>query len=240
MSMPIGFGIINDENKIYMILSWMEGREASDVLSCLSLKAQYDLGIEAGKILRKIHTIPAPCSQQDWSMRYNKKLDRNLKRYRNCGIKFIDDDKLIQYIEDNRYLLDNREQTIQHGDYHTGNMIISNDNKLGIIDFNRWDYGDPWEEFNRIILSYRASKEFACGQIDGYFDGLVPDDFFKLTALYIAANCLSSIPWAIRFGQDEIDIMRSIANQVLHTYRQFTCYVPIWYEENSYNFYHGG
>lgn len=29
-------------------------------------------------------------------------------------------------------------------------MIISPEGKLSIIDFNRNDYGDPWEEVNRI------------------------------------------------------------------------------------------
>ena len=30
-------------------------------------------------------------------------------------------------------------------------MMIGNDKQLYIIDFNRNDFGDPWEEFNRIV-----------------------------------------------------------------------------------------
>lgn len=54
-------------------------------------------------------------------------------------------------MESNRYLLEGRPQTFQHGDYHVGNMIITKSRELGIIDLNRFDYGDPWEEFNRIF-----------------------------------------------------------------------------------------
>ena len=68
-----------------------------------------------------------------------------------AGIKFDGDNKIIDYIENNRYLLSGRPQCFHHGDYHVGNMIISPDNELSIIDFNRWDFGDPWEEFNRIV-----------------------------------------------------------------------------------------
>jgi len=35
-------------------------------------------------------------------------------------------------------------------------MVIAADNGLFIIDFNRFDFGDPWEEFNRIVFSGRC------------------------------------------------------------------------------------
>jgi len=33
------------------------------------------------------------------------------------------------------------------------------------FDFNRLDYGDPWEEFNRIVWCAGISKQFASGRI---------------------------------------------------------------------------
>jgi aminoglycoside phosphotransferase (APT) family kinase protein len=47
-------------------------------------------------------------------------------------------------------ILKNRPQYYQHGDYHPGDMIIAPDGSLFVIDWNRDDFGDPWEEFNRI------------------------------------------------------------------------------------------
>ena len=105
----------------------------------------------------------------------------------------------MDYIENNRGLLKNRPQCFQHGDYHVGNMMMENGN-LTIIDFDRFDFGDPWEEFNRIVWCAQSSPTFATGQLDGYFKGKIPIDFFKLLAFYIATNTLSSIYWAIPFG----------------------------------------
>ena len=94
----------------------------------------------------------------------------------------------IDYINDNRHLLKGRPQTYQHGDYHIGNMMIGRDGKLYIIDFNRNDYGDPWEEFNRIVWGAQKSPLFASGMVNGYFDHDVPMEFWKLLALYISSN----------------------------------------------------
>jgi|GEM_PF-4231484 len=59
-------------------------------------------------------------------------------------------------------------------------------------DFDRYDFGDPWEEFNRIVWSAAASPHFATGQLRGYFSDKPPQEFFKLLAFYIASNTISS------------------------------------------------
>ena len=63
----------------------------------------------------------------------------------------------IEYINNNRHLLKDRANTFQHGDYHIGNMMINKSNELVVIDFDRDDYGDPWEEFNRLVWSIQVS-----------------------------------------------------------------------------------
>jgi len=98
-----------------------------------------------------------------------------------------------------------------------------------IIDFDRDDYGDPWEEFNRIVWCAQAAPAFASGMVDGYFGGNVPMDFWKLLALYISSNTLSSLPWAIPFGEEEIQVMRKQAAQVLRWYDNMNRVVPSWY-----------
>ncbi|MCZ3365579.1 MULTISPECIES: aminoglycoside phosphotransferase family protein [Methanobacterium] len=38
-----------------------------------------------------------------------------------------------------------RPNIFQHDDFHAGNIIINNNKELtGIIDFNRYDWGDPY------------------------------------------------------------------------------------------------
>jgi aminoglycoside phosphotransferase (APT) family kinase protein len=228
-SQPIDFGICNNSQSVYSLLTWIHGEDAEVVLPTFDNKAQYALGIKAGEVLKQIHRIPAPQNQFNWAERFNRKIDRNIANYKACGIHFQGDERMIAYIEHNRSLLLNRPQCFQHGDYHVGNMIITPSGELGIIDFNRFDYGDPWEEFNRITWCVSISPAFASGYINGYFDNVVPKLFFKLMGLYIASNQLSSMPWAIPFGPEEVNTMLEQAQNVLKWYDNFETDIPNWY-----------
>lgn len=234
MSQPIDFGICNDGESVYMLLSWVDGEDAEVVLPSLSPIQQYALGVKAGEILRKIHAIPAPATQEKWEPRFSSKIDRKIEGYNKCSIKIDGGEKILAYIEQNRYLLRNCSQCLHHGDYHVGNMIISELGELSVIDFNRFDYGDPWEEFNRIVWCVACSKYFATGRIDGYFGGRPPMAFWKLLALYISSNMLSSIYWAIPFGESEINTMLNQAKDILDYYDGMTNPVPKWYQGDMY------
>jgi aminoglycoside phosphotransferase (APT) family kinase protein len=226
--------------RVFTITTWIDGVDAESVLPELSAKEQYDLGYAAGRILWQIHRIPAPPEQPDWAERFNRKIDRNIRNYQACGIEVPGADQAIEHINSLRHLLKGRPQVFQHGDYHCGNMIVTDDRQIGIIDFNRLDYGDPWEEFNRVVWCAAVSGYFASGRINGYFAGLeghacdhVPDVFFRLMSLYIANNMLSSVPWAIQFGQGEVDTMFNQARNVLDWYNGFRSYIPRWYRKGS-------
>ena len=54
-------------------------------------------------------------------------------------------------------------------------------------------------------------------------------EFWKLLALYISSNTLSSLPWAIPFGEKEIQVMQNQAAQVLQWYDGMKNPVPTWY-----------
>lgn len=231
MCTPIEFGACEDG--VYMLLSWIDGEDAETALPLLTETEQYVLGLKSGEILRKIHTIPAPETQEDWAMRFNRKTNNKIQKYHECGLYFKGDDKIIEYIEKNRHLLENRPQSFQHGDYHIGNMMLEKD-ELQIIDFDRYDFGDPWEEFNRIVWCAAVSPYFATGQLRGYFGGEPPLEFFKLLAFYIASNTLSSIYWAIPFGQSEIDTMLKQSQDVLAWFDSMQNPMPMWYLKNFY------
>ena len=109
-------------------------------------------------------------------------------------------------------------------------MMIDKNGVLTIIDFDRDDSGDPWEEFNRIVWCAQASPVFASGIVDGYFGGDVPEAFWRLLALYISSNALSSLPWAIPFGEAQIDVMRKQAAEILSWYDQMRQIIPAWYQ----------
>ncbi len=227
MCQPIKFGICR--KGVYSLQSWIDGADLEDVLPDLSEEEQYNYGLAAGRILRKMHTIPAPKTQEPWARRFNRKMDRKIKMYSECPLKYENGDLFIQYIEENRTLIRNRPQTYQHGDYHVGNMMVDRAGALQIIDFNRHDYGDPWEEFNRIVWAAQASPRLASGMVDGYFNGDVPQEFWRLLALYISSNTLSSLPWGIPFGAEQIAVFQKQAQDILRWYDNMQNVIPSWY-----------
>lgn len=226
MCKPVEFGTCKEG--VYALHSWINGKDATEVIPFLTETEQYNLGIKSGEILHKIHSILAPENQEDWYTQFNRKTNKKIQKYKECPLKFDGDELVIEYIENNRELLRNRPQCFQHGDYHIGNMMMEK-GVLTIIDFDRFDFGDPWEEFNRIVWCAQESPCFAAGQIDGYFNSKPPIEFFKLLAFYIASNTLSSVYWAIPFGKDEIDTMIKQSQDVLSWYDNMENPIPTWY-----------
>ena len=232
MCLPVEFGVC--EEGVYSIQTWIEGEDAEALISALPTEKQYAYGLEAGRILGKIHSIPAPPDAPAWGSRFQAKIDRKIAMYESCPLKYENGEAFLRFIAQNRHLLWDRPQSYQHGDYHIGNMMVDTAGKLVIIDFDRDDYGDPWEEFNRIVWCAQAAPGFASGMVDGYFDSEVPMEFWSLLALYISSNTLSSLPWAVSFGEREIRVMREQARQVLCWYQGMNSVVPAWYQKGGF------
>ncbi len=231
MCLPLEWGICDEG--VYFLQSWVHGQDAEAALTGLSEAARYTYGLDAGRILKKLHTLPAPADAEDWSLRFGRKIDRKIAMYEGCPLKYEGGEAFLRHIEASRHLLTSRPQSYQHGDYHVGNMMIDQTGRLTIIDFEKDDWGDPWEEFNRIVWCAQLSPAFASGMVDGYFDGEVPMDFWNLLALYICSNTLSSLPWAVPFGEKEITTMRNQAAEVLEWYDHFRTVIPNWYQKRT-------
>ena len=228
MCKPVAYGAC--EEGVYTLHTWIDGQDAERVIPGLPRARQYGLGWRAGEILQRIHTIPAPAGQEDWHPRFNRKTDHKIREYRKCGVRFPGDEGVLEYLAQNRDVFRGRPQTFQHGDYHIGNMMMRN-GELFIIDFDRFDFGDPWEEFNRIVWCAQAAPAFAAGMVEGYFNGEPPPEFWRCLAFYIGSNTLSSIYWGLDFGPSDLQVMLQQAQDVLSWYDHFQTVVPSWYRE---------
>lgn len=87
MSQPLDFGICDNGKSVYLLLSWCDGEEAETALAHLTETEQYVLGIKSGEILKLMHSIPAPKEQEEWDIRFNRKTNNKIERYKACGIK---------------------------------------------------------------------------------------------------------------------------------------------------------
>jgi serine/threonine-protein kinase len=229
MSRPRYHGLNGDA--FYAVYSWVRGESLEDALPTLSEAEQYALGIKAGRVLKTMHTVDAPADREPWGSRMRRKIGIHQSRYDDSGIYIPGQEHAKAYIEANLHLLEGRPQVLQHGDFHPGNLILTPDHEIGVIDFNRWDYGDPWEEFYKAAyFSREVSIPFTRGQIEGYFDGPPPELFYRLLALYLADIILFSAVWATQFGDKEVQGMKDRAQVILADYDNFTRFVPGWVE----------
>ncbi|MBU1145231.1 MAG: phosphotransferase [Firmicutes bacterium] len=228
-SQPIEFGHLKD-GRVYTILSYLEGEDAQIIIPTLSQSQQYNLGREAGSTLQVIHSIPSFKSATDWEERMDRKLEKKMNDLVLFNIDLPYKDLIIHYVNSNRALYKNRKQVFQHGDYHVGNMII-HDGKIGIIDFDKIDSGDPYEEFKCFVWNVYTSTYFMTGMIDGYFDDNVPDDFFPLLKFYVAESLLGHIVWAKKFGEEEIKVAYKALEDIMMWYDYFKLEIPTWYNK---------
>ena len=224
MSRPLECGRCSEG--FYVLETWIEGEDARTAISRRSESQLYEDGLLAGSILKQLHSLPAPADLPDWGTRYNEKADRRIAEYLACPLKYENDDFLLAGVAEHRALLDGRPQSFQQGDFHVGNFLYQN-GRLTVIDFDRCGFGDPWHEFNRIVWTAAEAPALARGQIDAYFDGSVPEEFWRLLLLYLCVNQLGSLPWAIPFGAGEVRVMQAQTERVLNWYADGI--VPGWY-----------
>ena len=235
MKFPKLIEIKYKSDSILSLYEWIDGVDFREYVIQLTDKELYQYGIQAGEFLKKIHSIYIEEYSDNWEEYYIKKSMKKIDSFRKVNIKFSEIETFIDYIVTHQYLLQDRPISLCHGDYHVGNMMIELETKkLVIIDFGSLEIGDPMEEFNRMIWNAQLSEEFATGFVNGYFEGeQIPDIFWKLMAYYMACDVVGSIPWAINFGDNQLEIMFKRAKLVLDWFDDFKRVIPKFYKGNN-------
>ncbi|NQG98375.1 phosphotransferase [Streptococcus suis] len=218
-----------DDLSVSTLYEWVEGQDMNDLATSLSEQTLYELGCQSGQFLRTLHALPIDQSQRDWNSFYQAKSDSKLAAYQAASHSYPNGQAMIDFVQTNRHLLEGRPIAYHHGDFHTGNFLLGRDGKLKILDFDRYDIGDPWEEFNRLIFTADLSPAFARGQVDAYFDGAIPEELWRLLALYLTVNSLGALSWAERIDPDQVPLMQEQAATISEWYADFTRWVPTWY-----------
>lgn len=231
MSQPSDFGISHNGKHVYLLHSYVEGETLETVLPKLSQEEQYKLGFEAGEILKKIHQLEVPAAELPSQSKLPKKL-RQLQSYRESSLRIPNDEMVLQFILENIHKIGRQKPTYVHGDFHPGNLILTPEGRVAVIDFNRCGVGDPYEEFYKLeSFSTESSIPFCRGQIDAYFNQNVPKDFWEALAVYSAHAALYSIKWAEPFGDADINNMKRICAKIFYHYDYFKRLIPSWYED---------
>jgi aminoglycoside phosphotransferase (APT) family kinase protein len=227
---PIETGVVKESNISYSLYTYIKGEDAKEAMHILTEEEQYHLGTQAGEQLANMHTIKAPSKVTPWYDRALAKHTRYLEAYKTCGVKINQDDKIIAFIEKHKHLLKNRPNCFQHDDFHLGNIIVKDKQYAGVIDFDNFDWGDPFHDFVKVALFQREdSVPFSIGQIDGYFKHQVPQEFWLYYSIYSAMVIFSSVVWCLRYAPDDIDAMLERLNVIVDDYECFEELKPKWY-----------
>lgn len=219
-------------DSIHSLYEWIDGVDFRDYITRLTDKELNQYGIQAGEFLKKIHSISIEEHSDNWKEYYVQKSMKKIDSFSKANINFPEIETFIDYIHTHQYLLQDRPISLCHGDFHVGNMMVDLETKeLVIIDFGSLEIGDPMEEFNRMIWNAQLSEEFATGLINGYFNGkIIPDEFWKLMAYYMACDVVGSIPWAVNYGNNQLTIMLERAKLVLNWFDDFERKIPKFYK----------
>lgn len=232
ISQAIEIGTCNNEKNVYMLLTWVEGQSLNEVLGNFDDYEQYELGLQSGKILKEIHSLETD-DKIIVKDKKNKMLT-NLIKYENSTNRVKQDQIAIDFVRSNIGNINVSIPVYKHGDYHVGNLVLTPSNEIGVIDFNRWEYGDRYEEFQRVqAFDVEASIAFSIGKIHGYFGGNPPLEFWNTLAIYVAYTSLYSVVWAEKFGQNDIEGMKKRCINTFYDYDNFNTVIPKWYELNS-------
>lgn len=229
---PVEFGVCNDGKSVYMIVGWIEGKCVMKTLfGENSPQKRYNIGFESGKTLRKLHNIKTNYECENWLISYGKVVDNFIEIYRNCAEIIPQLETAIDYINENRCILRDRPCVIRHGDFHWNNIIVMPDNEIGLIDFECIPYGDGWQELAGLVWAVWFCDEFPCGQIDGYFDGNVPELFFRIFAIYVSVYALEHVERVV-LGKNPDETREEMCKnvvQMLDMYGDFSSIIPKWY-----------
>ena len=227
MNIPVEVAACNSDKLAYTIYTWVEGVDADRKILNAHTPEQVKFGEKAGRLLKTIHSVTAPADILPWDEFYNPRLDTILKRFAETRITFRGSEETVEFLKNNRHLLKDRPQTALHGDFRSGNLIFDAEGEYGVIDFDRWCWGDPYMDFKCIRRS--CSTAFARGQINGYFEGSIPRDFFPLMGFYTAAEIIISICEAYPISRNAIDEAVRYAERTAREYDNFGGLVPAWY-----------
>ena len=237
MCRPIELGFFNGGKYIYELTTWCEGIDLGSRIPVLSEPEKYIVGINTGIVLQRLHSVSAPDGLEDWFVKYHNYLAERMYLSLNHGvvnIRIENHIKIIYYFMDNKHLLKGRPQTLRHGDFNDGNIIVSDNLDISVIDWTLMEhghnYGDPWEEFTR-LLGADTNPYFGTGLLRGYFGGEPPEELWALLALYLSAMSLIYLTHKFYgdFSQEYRDESVQDVIDTLLCFDNMCNPVPTWY-----------
>lgn len=228
---PVRFGLCNQGKSIFMISDWIYGKAASELLVRQPAEDQYEQGILAALYLKTIHSSSNPPQAKAWVAMIERKIQSLRQACKFYQIRSSCVAKLLDFLTEQSTLCENRPVMLVHGDFHIDNMVMSFENKLHLIDFEKWNYGDPISDLGPMVARmHDISVPFMVGVLDSYFNFQIGVHELRLLAFFAAIDVLENLVEAAKNAPDKIPDALNAARCLMRDYNQFRSIVPMWYK----------
>lgn len=222
VSSPIEVGGYLKDTMVYSLYNFFCGDNLARRLPDFSTSHQLSFGVEAGKLLKKIHSIlPDP----EDTPNIHEDMFLILTRLEEKGIKYEGFREASDFMKRYHSLPENRPVTAVHGSFSANALFLDRDLNVGILPLNTAQWDDPISDLVSLPDSY--SLPFIKGVFKGLYNGELPKDFFELLCFYSSYRALSDIDAAQNKEDLEIALIR--AKKISDDYEKYQSSIPIWY-----------
>ena len=93
---------------------------------------------------------------------------------------------LLSYLIGKLPIVNSRNRTIVHGDVHTGNILITEDEDVVFIDLDHVRFGDPYMDlvYASNLIGSRTDRNTYYAFLKDYFETGIPRDFWPVVNFY--------------------------------------------------------
>ena len=164
---PKTYGLCEDDDiagTSFFVMDFLDGDLFWDpMIPSLSNKDRTEIYQNKNKTLAQLHSVDyRKIGLEDYGKPGNyvaRQVSRWSKQYRASETDDIEAmNNLIEWLPKN--IPDDDETSIVHGDYRLDNMILKNNNVMGILDWELSTLGHPIADFSYHCLSWRTQEAF--------------------------------------------------------------------------------
>lgn len=223
VSYPLEVGPYANETRVYSIYNFLTGDNLARMLPTLFVPQQHELGIEAGKLLKKFHALATLGNEirrkpHDDIFLLLTKLEEKETKYQ--GFK-----EATSFMKKHFDITSGRPLNALHGDFSANTLFIDKGLNVGMFPLEDPHWGDPIKDLISLQDSY--SLPFIKGVFKGIFAGAPPSDFFELLAYYSTESVLSDIDMAETEEEKAVAIIR--AQKLASDLDNYQTVIPVWY-----------
>lgn len=223
VSYPLEVGPYADETRVYSMYNFLTGDNLARTLPTLYVPQQHELGIEAGKLLKKFHALATLGNEVrrkpvDDIFLLLTKLEEKETQYQ--GFR-----EASSFMKKHFDITSGRPLNALHGDFSANTLFIDKGLNVGMFPLEDPYWGDPIKDLISLQESY--SMPFIKGVLKGIFDGAPPADFFELLTYYSTERALSDINMADNDEDKATAILR--AQKLAAELDNYQTVIPSWY-----------